>query len=149
GSIPYRGVQPGDGDEGGEREREIRRIKNHLTPVNRHAQTLLVQGQTGVGKSVVVRKVLQELENDTTAKSVVVDCREYRTKTAILSKILIEMGIPVPRKGKPVDVMYEKVANLVERHNLVVALDGVDYARLEKEALYTMGGSQARASLWF
>lgn len=49
------------------------------------------------------------------------------------------MGIPVPRKGKPVDVMYEKVTNLMEGHNLVVALDGVDSARLDKEALYTTG----------
>lgn len=95
------------------RKNELDQMERFLLPVSRKSNVILVHGPTGTGKTASVRRLLEDIEEDTTAATVYLDCWEYRTKTAILAKILIDLGIPVPRKGKPVDTLYEKVERVL------------------------------------
>ncbi len=122
------------------REKEMKKIKEEVVPVSKRSRPVMVYGETGTGKTVAVKKLLNELEDETTAHTVYIDCWEYRTKTAILNTTLIDLGIPVPRKGKPVDVLYEKLENQVERKNLVLVLDEFDLQEVKRsDILYTLG----------
>ncbi len=121
------------------RKNELDQMERFLLPVSERSNVLLVYGPTGSGKTTCVRRLLQDLEDSTTASTVYLDCWEYRTKTAILAKTLIELGVPVPRKGKPVDTLYEKVERLVRKGNLIVALDSFGYPNANVGALYTLG----------
>ncbi|MFO7968046.1 MAG: AAA family ATPase [Archaeoglobaceae archaeon] len=122
-----------------DKEDEVREIRSLLLPVNRRSNPLLVYGPPGTGKTVTVRKVLQDMEREASARTVYVDCMEYRTKTAILVKMLIDLGVPVPRKGKPIDVIYEKVERCVRNKNIVLAMDGIGFPEIKRgDILHTL-----------
>lgn len=121
------------------REDEVREIRSLLLPVNNRSNPILVYGPAGTGKTVTVRKVLQDMERESTARAVYVDCMEYRTKTAILVKVLIDLGVPVPRKGKPIDVIYEKVERCVRNKNIILAVDGIGFPEIKRgDILHTL-----------
>lgn len=118
---------------------EIEKVRKLLLPVHRKSNPVLIYGETGSGKTVSVKKLLQELGESASVDTVYIDCWEYRTKTAVLVKILIDLGVPVPRKGKPNDVLYEKVERQVRSMNLVVALDDIGLPEIRKgEILHTV-----------
>lgn len=57
-----------------DREKEIEQIERFLVPVHSSSSTILVHGPGGTGKTTCVKKILQDLEESTTADTVYVDC---------------------------------------------------------------------------
>ncbi|MCD6478808.1 MAG: AAA family ATPase [Candidatus Diapherotrites archaeon] len=113
------------------REAQIAEIAHALKPALRGAkpQNLFICGKSGTGKTVTAKYVLRELEEHTSkAKGIYINCFEYNTRNAILNKLCLSLGRPVPRRGIATDEVYAELLNALKRTNMVpiVVLDEVD-----------------------
>jgi len=98
-------------------------------------QNVFLCGSSGTGKTLTIKYILENIDID----SVYINCWEYNSRSAVLSKILVEQGIVVPRKGVPTDYMYEKLENLVKsKKGLIVVLDQIDHLQEKSHLLYDL-----------
>lgn len=121
------------------REEEIKEIANSIRPMfqRRKPENLFVYGPPGTGKTSCVKHVQKELENNTTATPVYVNAWNYDTRTSCYAKILHSLGVPFPRKGKPVDVLYDRIVETAsKKKNLVIAIDEIDQLGAEKSKTF-------------
>jgi cell division control protein 6 len=119
----YTPTQPVD------REAEQRRIANALRPLTHQNQpeNLLLYGPPGTGKTTVANHVLEQLSDETRVTTVFINCWQYNTRSALLTEVLVQLGYPAPRKGKPIDELLEKLQEWVTKHpGAVVVLDEFD-----------------------
>ncbi|WP_309484940.1 Cdc6/Cdc18 family protein [Halorhabdus salina] len=123
------------------RDADIDRIANAVRPLTRRKQpeNLLVHGPAGVGKTTCVKHVFDRLESETSARSVYINCWQYNTRSSLLTQLLIELGYPAPRKGKPVDELLSKIREwLDKKRNVAVALDEFDQLEQRTEVIYDL-----------
>lgn len=128
-------------DEPVGRDREIERMAAALRPLaqGRSPTHLLVHGPGGVGKSVCVAHVLERLEVEAGVKTVYINCWQYNTRPSFLAQLLIELGYPAPRKGKPVDELLAKLREWVDKNrSLAVGLDEFDKLNGQTEVIYDL-----------
>lgn len=128
-------------DEPVGRESEIQRIAEAIRPLtrNRTPENLLVYGPAGVGKTTCVKHVFQSLEAETTAKAIYINCWQYNTRPSLLTELLIELGYPAPRKGKPVDELLSKLGEWLDKNRgFAVALDEFDQLDDRTEIIYDL-----------
>lgn len=128
-------------DEPVGREREISRMVVALKPIVRRRQpeNLLIHGPAGVGKSLCVTHVLDHLEDQTRVKSFRINCWQYNTRPSFLTQLLILVGFPAPRKGKPVDELLSRLREWLDKNvSLVVALEEFDQLRDQTEVVYDL-----------
>jgi len=128
-------------DEPVGRKPEIQRIADAVRPLARRKkpENLLVHGPAGVGKTTCVKHVFNRLENETSARSVYINCWQYNTRSSLLTQLLIELGYPAPRKGKPVDELLSKIREwLDKKRNVAVALDEFDQLDQRNEIIYDL-----------
>jgi cell division control protein 6 len=98
-----------------------------------------IYGPAGIGKSTCVKHVLEKLENQGRVKTVYINCWQYNTRSSLLTQLLIELGYPAPRKGKPVDELLSKIREwLDKRKNVAVALDEFDQLDERTEVVYDL-----------
>ena len=69
---------------------------------------------TGYSHSTVKNRMnrldlFDRMEEETTSKSVYINCWQYNTRPSLLTELLIQLGYPAPRKGKPVDELLSKI----------------------------------------
>lgn len=104
------------------RDAEIEEIVAALQPIaHREApEHLLVHGPDGMGKTTVVKHVCESLEEETRVRTVYINCWQYNTRPALLSQLLIALGFPAPRKGKPVDELFDRVREWLDKNRCVV-----------------------------
>lgn len=121
------------------RESEIEEIASCIRPLvhKRKPTNLLIFGKHGIGKTASVRFLFKQLEN-LDIKTCFINCWEYQTSYAILSRVSQLLGLPLPRKGKPTDSLLEDIKNKLDRQRgIVIALDEID--KLEgKDFLYQL-----------
>lgn len=123
------------------REAEINRIAEAVRPIQHRkpGDNLLIYGPTGIGKTTCTRHILNQLEDNTRAKTVYVNCWQYNTRSSLLTEILIQLGYPAPRKGKPVDEILSKIREWLDKNRgVVVALDEFDQLESKTQAVYDL-----------
>jgi cell division control protein 6 len=122
------------------RESKIRQIADNLQPAatNRKPQNVFIFGPPGTGKTASTKFVFREFENYSRIKTIYINCWDYKTAHAVLTKIALDMETFVPRKGIAKDEVLEKVIETCKKTNkgFVICLDEVD--QLEEEALYDL-----------
>ena len=123
------------------RESELRQIECALEPLTRHQppRHLLVHGPAGVGKSTVVSHTLDELAANTRATTAWINCWQYNTRPSLLTELLIQLGYPVPRKGKPVDILLARLREWFDKHaGAGIALDEFDQLQAPTQVVYDL-----------
>jgi cell division control protein 6 len=117
------------------------RIETAITPLtaNDPPEHVYLYGPTGIGKTSVVRHVLAEADQTTRLNTALINCVRYNTRPALLAQLLIELGYPMPRKGKAVDTLLGKLQEwLGKHHGAVIALDEVDQLADVSETIYDL-----------
>lgn len=123
------------------REEETERIAEALRPLTRKQDpdNLLVHGPAGTGKTTCINHVFNKLDDQTRVRTVVINCWKYNTRPSLLTQLLIELGYPAPRKGKPIDELLSKLQELADKGEcLAVALDEFDQLEEQNEILYDL-----------
>jgi len=123
------------------RDTEIDRIADGVRPLSRRRtpENLLVYGPAGVGKTTCVKHVLNNLDQNTSVKTIYINCWQYNTRSSLLTELLIELGYPAPRKGKPVDELLSKISEWLDRNRgVAVALDEFDQLDDQTEVIYDL-----------
>ena len=123
------------------REQEIKQIADAVRPVvyRNGRGVVLICGKPGTGKTTCVKQVLRKLEGETSVKPVYINCWQYNTRPSLLNQLLIELGYPVPRKGKPVDELFLLVQEWIRKNrSIVVSLDEFDQLRDQTEVVYDL-----------
>lgn len=88
---------------------------------------LFISGPSGSGKTHCINYILHKLK----PKFSYINCYIYKTRTAIITKILIDMGIPVARSGPSFDYVHEKLTVFLNKNRVLIILD--DFQRLPKK----------------
>lgn len=123
------------------RDTEIQRIAEAMQPLSkrRTPDNLLVYGPAGVGKTLCVRHVFDKLDQETRVKTVYINCWQYNTRPSLLTELLIQLGYPAPRKGKPVDELLSKLREWLDRNRgVAVAMDEFDQLEESTEVIYDL-----------
>jgi cell division control protein 6 len=123
------------------RESEIERIAEAVKPLThrRSPENLLVYGPAGVGKTTCVRYVFDRLEEETSSKGVYINAWQYNTRPSLLTELLIQLGYPAPRKGKPVDELLSKLREWLDKNRgVAVAIDEFDQLEEKTEVIYDL-----------
>lgn len=123
------------------RDTEVNRIADAVRPLTRRKKpdNLLVYGPAGIGKTTCVRHVFNRLEKESGARSVYINCWKYNTRSSLLTQLLIQLGYPAPRKGKPVDELLSKIREWLDKNKgVAVALDEFDQLDDQTEVIYDL-----------
>jgi cell division control protein 6 len=123
------------------RETEIQRIVDAVQPLTRGKtpENLLLYGPAGVGKTSCVKHVFDRLEEETRAKSVYINAWQYNTRPSLLTELLIQLGYPAPRKGKPIDELLSKLKEWLDKNRgVAVAIDEFDQLQEKTEIIYDL-----------
>jgi len=123
------------------RRSEIDRIVEAVKPVTRRRspEDLLVYGPAGIGKTTCVRHVFDRMEEETTSKAVYINCWQYNTRPSLLTELLIQLGYPAPRKGKPVDELLSKIREWLNKNRgVAVTLDEFDQLEDRTKIIYDL-----------
>lgn len=111
------------------RKKELDQIIDAIRPLTdrREPDNLLLFGPAGTGKTTLVNHVLCNLAEETRITTAYINCWQYNTRSSLLTELLIQLGYPAPRKGKPVDELLARLREWVDKHHgAVVALDEFD-----------------------
>jgi cell division control protein 6 len=130
------------------REEEIERIRDALAPLNHRnpCENLLIHGPAGTGKTTCVKHVFNQLENETRVKTVWINCWQYNTRSSLLTELLIQLGYPAPRKGKPVDELLSKTREWLDKNRCIaITLDEFDQMNEKTEIAYDLQLLNAKA----
>ena len=126
------------------RESQIKEIAGNMEPVSkgRKGQNTFIFGDPGIGKTATVRFIFRKLENEyPTVKPIYINCWDFNTSIALLSKITTELGMFVPRRGLGKDEINDKFLEAMRKtsKNVVVCLDEADQLIFkEPGALYNL-----------
>jgi len=125
------------------RENQIKRLANNILPASegRNPQNTFIFGPPGIGKTASARFVFREFEDYSEVRTIYINCWDYRTLIAILTKIVIEFGSFAHRKGVSKDESLERTIEILNKKNMgvVACLDEVDQLILnDKESLYNL-----------
>jgi len=104
-----------------------------LSPLQRGLKPIdcLCHGKPGTGKTVLVRYVLKQLEENTNALTFYVNCWENKTLTQVLDQMLKQVQLPIVDSDHSVKI--SRLKNKIKRKQWVIALDEVD--KLSKKEL--------------
>jgi len=123
------------------RESEIERISQVVRPLTRRKKpdNLLVHGPAGIGKTTCVKHVFDQLEDESSVKPVYINSWKYNTRSSLLTELLIRLGYPAPRKGKPVDELLSKIREWLDKNRgIAVALDEFDQLAEDAGVIYDL-----------
>jgi len=129
------------------RDHEIHRIADAVRPLTdgQNPANLLVYGPPGVGKTLCIKHVFHKLEEQTSVKPIYINCWQYNTRPSLLTQLLIEVGYPAPRKGKPVDALLSRLREWMDKQQglnrprgFAIALDEFDQLQDKTEVIYDL-----------
>jgi len=113
------------------RDKEIDSIVFSLKPLlkGKKASNLFLFGSTGTGKTVTIKFVLNELqEYSDKAKAVYINCFEFNSRHAILTRIANFLGNATPRRGIGSDEVLTMIIESMKKidYTPIIVLDEVD-----------------------
>jgi cell division control protein 6 len=121
------------------RENEQQYVATAMKPLfaQRNGKNLLIHGPPGIGKTLAVRHVIQELEEQTDdITTVFVNCWQYNTSYKIFVEICEQLGFKFTQNKKTTEL--QKVAlRLLNEQPVVIVFDEVDKAE-DKDFLYVL-----------
>jgi len=126
------------------REAQIKILAQNIEPAanNRRPQNTFIFGAPGIGKTAVTKFVFREFEeNFPNVKTVYINCWDYNTSVAVLSKICEELGIIVQRRGWAKDEILSRLVEMLAKmkKGIIIALDEVDQLIFkDSNALYDL-----------
>jgi cell division control protein 6 len=134
------------------RQQQIELIAAILAPCLRGEKpsNIFIYGKPGVGKTLCVNYILNNLENTAIAKNaavktIYINCKLKKiadTEYRIVTELAKAMGVEVPVTGLPTDEVYNKFLSAIDAKPQVVilVLDEVDrlVARAGDEILYNL-----------
>jgi len=125
------------------REQQIKHLADNLLPAaeKRMPQNTFIFGPPGIGKTVCIKYVFREFEDYSGMKTVYINCWDYRTVNAIFTKISIELGTFVQRRGLSKDEILERLVEACNKldRSLIICLDEIDQLVFHDEnALYDL-----------
>jgi cell division control protein 6 len=126
------------------RENQIQVIADNIKPAafGKKPQNTFIFGAPGIGKTATTKYIFRQFEEySERVKTIYINCWDYKTAHAVLSKIAIDLGQFVQRRGMGKDEIIEKLAEACNRSkkSIVVALDEVDQLVFaNQEALYDL-----------
>lgn len=122
------------------RTSELETIAATLRPLTRRKPGyLLVHGPAGVGKTTAINHVLDQLKMETRIKPTFINCWQYTTRPSLFTELLIQMGYPAPRKGKPVDELLSRIKEWLDKNRSVaLVLDEFDQLDDKGAVLYNL-----------
>lgn len=126
------------------RESQIQLIADNIKPAafGRKPQNTFVFGAPGIGKTATTKFIFHQFEEfSERVKTIYINCWDYKTAHAVLSKIAIDIGQFVQRRGMGKDEIIEKLAEACKKskRSIVVAFDEVDQLVFnDQEALYDL-----------
>ena len=99
-------------------------------------------GPPGTGKTAVTRFVFRQFEEySERIKTIYINCWDYKTSHAILTKLVLECGVFTPRRGIGKDEVLEKFLEICRKteKGFILGLDEVDQLVLrDPSALYDL-----------
>ncbi len=112
------------------REQQIKQLADNLLPASRgrKPQNIFIFGSPGIGKTVVSKYVFREFENYSGIKTIYMNCWDYNTSLAVLTKIVSDFGMFVQRRGWAKDEIIARLTEALEKSkkSLLICLDEVD-----------------------
>ncbi len=112
------------------REQQIKQLADNLLPASkgRKPQNTFIFGSPGIGKTASARYVFREFEDYSGIKTIYINCWDYNTSLAVLTKIVSDLGMFVQRRGWAKDEIISRLIEALEKLKkaLVVCLDEVD-----------------------
>jgi len=126
------------------REHQIERIANNISPASkgRPAQNTFIFGAPGNGKTASVKFIFRKFQEfSDRVKTIYINTWDYNTSHAILSKLVIDLGFFVQRRGLSKDEVIERLIEALKKtkKSLIVCLDEVDQLiKKDENALYDL-----------
>src|SRR3990172_2652416 len=126
------------------RESQIQVIADNIKPAafGRKPENSFIFGAPGIGKTATAKFIFRQFEEFSgRVKTIYINCWDYRTSHAVLSKIAIDIGQFVQRRGMGKDEIVEKLAEACKKSkkSVVVAFDEIDQLVFsDQEALYDL-----------
>ncbi|MBU5537243.1 MAG: AAA family ATPase [Candidatus Aenigmatarchaeota archaeon] len=112
------------------RENQIKQLADNLLPASkgRKPQNTFIFGSPGIGKTAVAKFVFREFEEYSGIKTIYMNCWDFNTSLAVLSKIVSDFGMFVQRRGWARDEVILRLIEALEKSKkaLIVCLDEVD-----------------------
>jgi cell division control protein 6 len=100
---------------------------------------VVLVGPPGTGKTTIATHVLNQLDQETRVATAAINCWQYTTRPVLLTELLIQLGYPAPRKGRPVDERLGTLREwLAKSDGAVVALDEFDQLAHQAEVVYDL-----------
>jgi cell division control protein 6 len=127
------------------RDTQIQEVARNLNPSTkgRKPQNTFLIGPPGIGKTCVTRFVFRELQNFAGEKveAIFINTWDYNTAAALLTKVVIELGYPLPRRGLSKDEIVEKLVEVIKRKKkgIIIGLDEIDQlVKKDESGLYDL-----------
>ncbi|MFH1107289.1 MAG: AAA family ATPase [Candidatus Micrarchaeota archaeon] len=127
------------------REPQLQEAARALKPLAAGSKpaNLFIYGPTGTGKTSSVKHVFGQLgEYSGKVACIYVNCWEYSSKQAVLSKMAEAFQEPLPRRGLATDEVFQRVMQRAkyDGKGLVIALDEADrlFSRDAESLLYEL-----------
>ena len=129
------------------REEQIRELSKILAPVlsGRKPENVFIYGKTGVGKTVVTKYVIRELERfakerNIPVRAVYINCRIHNTRHRVFVKMADAILEGENLLGFSTSYIYERILSRVDEKGLrlIVVLDEIDKLKGVSEAVYAL-----------
>ncbi|HLC58331.1 MAG TPA: AAA family ATPase [Candidatus Nanoarchaeia archaeon] len=131
------------------REGEQQEIASHIKPLlqRRNGTNMIIIGSPGVGKTVTLRHVLDELKEDYSSEVIClyINCWKKDTSFKVISDICIQLNYKWIH-NKNFDDLVKSAAELINEKSAVIVLDEVDKLQ-DQNIIYTLLEDIFRRSL--
>jgi cell division control protein 6 len=124
------------------RDEQISEIMTVISPAlkARKPKNLIVYGKTGTGKTVSIKRIMEEFDKqEKDAAIVYLNCRIYNSRYRILQKVLKGFVPQLEKSGFGLPFLYEKMIEVTNKgKQIVVVLDEIDMVKDLDDLVYTL-----------
>jgi len=125
------------------REGQIQELARNIQVLakGKKPENVFIYGPPGIGKTASVKFVFRQFEEFSGVHCIYINTWDYNTSAALLTKIVLSLNYPIPRRGISKDEILEKLVEILKKlkKGLVVCLDEVDQLiTKDQSALYDL-----------
>lgn len=124
------------------RDSQISEIMTVISPAlqRRKPKNLIVYGKTGTGKTVSIKRIMEDFEKQKKEASMLyLNCRIYNSRYRILQKVLKGFVPELEKSGFGLPFLYEKLIETAGKgHQMLIVLDEIDMIKDLDDLVYTL-----------